>query len=262
MNKITRNVAADCARRPNFAVTGLVRNGGDLSLRVGDGYAPRQALPQLAPFFLAAARSVLALVWKIMPWSSRCSGAQMVSGYQLHIAFSNADVKTIPGLRQSASSSSCRRSSFLVLKPIECAPSTVAAMNGPGKIVGTVPHRGWRKGLFIHPLQAEQARRVLFTTSSSISRRAHLSSCDRAIRLREINYSRHRGRARHRFRWPNRSLARAVSQPRFCLSDAAPVPSQTIEENIALVLPDGDARADRIPELLASVSLSGIGPPT
>lgn len=51
-------------------------------------------LPQLAPFFLASARSGLALVWKIVLVVEMLGRSNGV-GYQLHIAFSNADVKTI-----------------------------------------------------------------------------------------------------------------------------------------------------------------------
>ena len=42
-------------------------------------------------------------------------------------------------------------------------------------------------------------------TSSSISRRAHLSSWTGPSGCGKSNSSQHRGRARHRFRWPHRS---------------------------------------------------------
>lgn len=74
-------------------------------------------LPQLAPFFLAAARSGLALVWKIV-LVVEVLGRSNGVGYQLHIAFSNADVKTILAYAISFIVI-VQAIEFLVLKPIE-----------------------------------------------------------------------------------------------------------------------------------------------
>ena len=52
-------------------------------------------LPQLAPFFAAAARAGLALVWKIVLVVEALGGSGQGVGYQIYIAFSSFDVTTI-----------------------------------------------------------------------------------------------------------------------------------------------------------------------
>ncbi|MEZ5899097.1 MAG: ABC transporter permease [Hyphomicrobiaceae bacterium] len=52
-------------------------------------------LPQLAPFFAAAARSGLALVWKIVLVVEALGGSGRGVGYQIYIAFGSFDVTTI-----------------------------------------------------------------------------------------------------------------------------------------------------------------------
>jgi NitT/TauT family transport system permease protein len=52
-------------------------------------------LPQLAPFWAAAARSGLALVWKIVLVVEALGGHSTGVGHQIHNAFSNYDVPTI-----------------------------------------------------------------------------------------------------------------------------------------------------------------------
>ena len=52
-------------------------------------------LPQLAPFFAAAARSGLALVWKIVLVVEALGGHPTGVGHQIHSAFTNYDVPTI-----------------------------------------------------------------------------------------------------------------------------------------------------------------------
>lgn len=52
-------------------------------------------LPQLAPFAAAAARSGLALVWKIVLVVEALGGHATGVGHQIHAAFSNYDVPTI-----------------------------------------------------------------------------------------------------------------------------------------------------------------------
>nr|MCU0733519.1 ABC transporter permease subunit [Hyphomonas sp.] len=51
--------------------------------------------PQLAPFAAAAARSGLALVWKIVLVVEALGGHATGVGHQIHAAFSNYDVPTI-----------------------------------------------------------------------------------------------------------------------------------------------------------------------
>jgi NitT/TauT family transport system permease protein len=52
-------------------------------------------LPQLAPFAAAAARSGLALVWKIVLVVEALGGHATGVGHQIHAAFGNYDVPTI-----------------------------------------------------------------------------------------------------------------------------------------------------------------------
>ncbi|MDX2309632.1 MAG: ABC transporter permease subunit [Hyphomicrobium sp.] len=52
-------------------------------------------IPQLAPFFAAAARSGLALVWKIVLVVEALGGHPTGVGHQIHAAFGNYDVPTI-----------------------------------------------------------------------------------------------------------------------------------------------------------------------
>ncbi len=52
-------------------------------------------LPQLAPFWAAAARSGLALVWKIVLVVEALGGHATGVGHQIHAAFGNYDVPTI-----------------------------------------------------------------------------------------------------------------------------------------------------------------------
>jgi len=57
----------------------------------------------------------------------------------------------------------------------------------------------------------------------------------------------------------NGTIRFAGAAPRIAFMFQSPrlLPWRTVEQNIALVLPDGDPRQARIPELLASVGLSG-----
>jgi NitT/TauT family transport system permease protein len=52
-------------------------------------------IPQLAPFFAAAARSGLALVWKIVLVVEALGGHSTGVGHQIHTAFGNYDVPMI-----------------------------------------------------------------------------------------------------------------------------------------------------------------------
>ncbi|MGL4397064.1 MAG: ABC transporter permease [Hyphomicrobium sp.] len=104
MNGTAAVVAVAINQIPNVAVT--MREGArslsrDLA-EMADVYKfstwktfRHVTLPQLAPFFAAAARSGLALVWKIVLVVEALGGSGKGVGYQIYIAFSSFDVTTI-----------------------------------------------------------------------------------------------------------------------------------------------------------------------
>ena len=131
-------------------------------------------------------------------------------------------------------------------------------MNGPaGKIAGA-PFRIEVGEKVYPPAAGRAARRVLHDIKLDIAPRSFVvvtgpSGCGKSTLLNIVAGLDTDFDGRIDLGPGNPSLAFVFQTPRL-------LPWRTVEENIALVLPDGDARADRIPELLASVGLSGIGP--
>ena len=104
MNGTAAVIAVAINQIPNVAVTmregarSLSRDLAEMAqvYKFGTWKTFRHVIvPQLAPFFAAAARSGLALVWKIVLVVEALGGSGRGVGYQIYIAFGNFDVETI-----------------------------------------------------------------------------------------------------------------------------------------------------------------------
>lgn len=104
MNQTAIVTAVALNKIPNTAVTmregtrGLSRDLNEMASVYNFGWwktLRHVTLPQLAPFFAAAARAGLALIWKIVLVVEAFGGNGRGVGYQIFIAFQEFDVATI-----------------------------------------------------------------------------------------------------------------------------------------------------------------------